>query len=133
MIDFEAMKKIYAECVNKDVWVITAKRKINRNGQIYAKRNELEVYLGTINDIRIGEYGYVDGKAYATAEANVSLRFPLEYNGRVRERYVNDGYVPLNVRCFATEEEARNELALMSTRTAHEQRLLEAKQLEASV
>lgn len=130
MFNLSAMKKIHDEFVNKKVWVITAKRKINRNGQIYAKRNELEVYPGTINDIRIGEYGYADGKVYATAEANVSLRFPLEYNGQVRERYVNDGYVPLNVRCFTTEEEARNELALMATRTAHEQFLLEAKQME---
>lgn len=130
MFDFEAMKKVFDECVNKDVWVITAKRKINRNGQIYAKQNELVVYPGTINDIRISEYGYVDGKAYATAEANVSLRCSLEYNGQIREWYANGGYVPLNVRCFATEEGARNELALMSARTAHEQLLLEAKQME---
>lgn len=130
MFDFEAMKKVFDECVNKDVWVITAKRKINRNGQIYAKKNELVVYPGTINDIRISEYGYVDGKAYATVEANVSLRCPLEYNGQEREWYVNGGYVPLNMRCFATEEEARNELALMSARTAHEQLLVESKQLE---
>ena len=129
MFELGAMKKIYDEYVNKKVWVITAKRKINRNGQIYSRQNELTVYPATIYDIRIGEYGFVDGKPYATAEANVCLECMLDCDGESKQYLVNGGCIPLNVRCFATEEEARNELALMSARTAHEQLLVEAKQL----
>lgn len=132
MFDMSTMKKIHDNFVDKEVWVITAKRKISRSGQVYAKRNELEVYYGIVNDIRIGEE-YANGKQYPVAAANVSLRCPLEFNGETKVWYINGGYVPLNVRCFATEEEARNELALMSARTPNEQKEVEVKQLETGV
>lgn len=133
MFDLSVMRKIHDQFVNKKVWVIADRRKINRNGQIYSKQNELTIYPATIYDIRIGEYGFVDGKPYATAEANVCLECMLEQDGKTKRYLVNGGHFLLNVTCFATEEEARNELALMSTRTEHEQLLLEAKQMETKV
>ena len=133
MFDLNGMKKIYDDYVGKEVWVIADRRKINRNGQIYSKKNELTVYPATIYDIRIGEYGFVDGKPYATAEANVCLECMLEQDGKTKRYLVNGGHFLLNVTCFATEEEARNELALMLARTKHEQLSLEAKQMETKV
>lgn len=133
MFNLNAMKEIEKEFIGKEVWVIANKRKINRNGQIYSKSNELEVYPGTIQSIRISDFTYLPGEHglewYPAAEANVTMRCNMDKAGEETKYYVNGGHFMLNITCFDSEAAARNEMALMQTRDRHEQLVIASKQM----
>lgn len=129
MFDMEVFKKLYSTVIDKKVWVIMAERTMSKNGRITVHPSKLTVYPGTITDIIIGTNIYFSRAYYASTEVEALLECPMMIDGEMKTRWINSGRLLLNVNCFDSETEAREELERMTGRTQEEQTMYNISQM----
>lgn len=132
MFIMKIFKSLHTEMIDKKVWVITQERRLNKYGKVIPCQKKMAVYPGTITELIIGTNNYYNRECYPSTEVEVLLECPITVNGEEEIHYINSGRVLLNVSCFDSEAEAKEELERMSSRTVSEQKLFSAKQMDVS-